>query len=153
MTPAPHPAATHHLPGFITGPGEWDLLYTLTTLIVIASVVGLGVFFFRLHSLPERMGHKKIQFEIVAVLCLISLFTHIHAFWIAALLLALIDLPDFITPMRRMAGALEKLSGIEPEPEPDLIAETIAAPAHAPESMAAPEEQAAAKTKSNGEEG
>ncbi len=153
MTSATHPAATHHLPGFITGPGEWDLLYTLTTLIVIASVVGLGVFFFRLHSLPERLGHKKIQFEIVAVLCLISLFTHIHAFWIAALLLALIDLPDFISPMRRMAGALEKLSGIEPEPEPDLIAETIAAHIHAPDVEAVATEEPAAETKPTGQEG
>jgi hypothetical protein len=59
------------------------------------------------------LGHKKIQFEIVAVLCLISLFTHIHLFWVAALLLALIDLPDFISPLRRMAGALEKISDRE----------------------------------------
>ena len=43
------------------------------------------------------MAHKsqKLQFEIVAVLGLISLFTHMHIFWIAGLLLALIDLPDF----------------------------------------------------------
>ena len=153
MTSAPHPAATHHMPGFITGPGEWDVLFTLTTLIVIASVVGLGVFFFRLHSLPERMGHKKVQFEIVAVLCLISLFTHIHAFWIAALLLALIDLPDFISPMRRMAGALEKLSGTEPEPEPDLIAEIIEESHSAPEAAVAAEVERAAETKPAAGEG
>ncbi len=59
------------------------------------------------------MGHKKLQFEVVAVLGLLSLFTHIHLFWVAGLLLALIDLPDFTTPLKRMASALEKLSGIE----------------------------------------
>ena len=64
----------------------------------------------RLHSLPERMAHKsqKLQFEIVAVLGLMSLFTHIHIFWVAGLLLAMIDLPDFGTPLRSIAGSVEK---------------------------------------------
>ena len=73
--------------------------------------------FFRLHSLPERLGHKKFQFEIVAVLGLLSLFTHVHAFWVAGLLLALIDLPDFQTPLKRIAASVEKLSGTETSPE------------------------------------
>jgi hypothetical protein len=113
MTSSLHPAAIHSSPWFVTGPGESDILYAITTVMLVAVTVGLGVVFFRLHSLPERLGHKKIQFEIVAVLCLISLFTHIHLFWVAALLLALIDLPDFISPLRRMAGALEKISDRE----------------------------------------
>jgi hypothetical protein len=110
---AQHPAAPHHLPWFLTAPGESDTLFTITTIIVIAAVLTLGVIFFRLHSLPERLGHKKLQFEIVAVLGLLSLFTHVHAFWVAGLLLALIDLPDFQTPLRRIATSLEKLSGAE----------------------------------------
>jgi len=123
MTATQHPAASHHLPWFITAPGETDILYAITTVLVIGTVLGLGVIFFRLHSLPERLGHKKFQFEIVAVLGLLSLFTHVHAFWVAGLLLALIDLPDFQTPLRRIATSLEKLSGIqtppeEPAPEP-----------------------------------
>ena len=97
----------------MTAPGESDGLFTFATIMVIATVLGLGILFFRLHSLPERMGHKKFQFEIVAVLGLLSLFTHIHLFWVAGLLLALIDFPDFTTPLRRMAGALEKQAGIE----------------------------------------
>jgi hypothetical protein len=58
------------------------------------------------------MAHRsqKLQFEIVAVLGLIALFTHIHIFWIAALLLALIDLPDFSTPLSRIAGSVEKIA-------------------------------------------
>jgi hypothetical protein len=42
------------------------------------------------------------------------LFTHIHLFWIAGLILAMIDLPDFGTPLRRIAGSVEKLAGIPP---------------------------------------
>jgi hypothetical protein len=120
MPAAQHPAAPLHMPWFITSPIESDLLYTFTTLVVIATVLGLGVVFFRLHSLPERLGHKKLQFEIVAVLGLLSLFTHVHAFWVAGLLLALIDLPDFQTPLKRIASSLEALSGNKGATEADL---------------------------------
>jgi hypothetical protein len=67
--------------------------------------------------LPERMAHRghKLQFEIVAVLCLIALFTHIHAFWIAALLLALVDIPDVGAWMGRIAGGVERIAGIKSE--------------------------------------
>ena len=61
--------------------------------------------------------------EIVAVLALISLFTHNHIFWIAGLLLAFIDLPDFTTPMSSMARSLEKLSGRDPAAEEQAEAE------------------------------
>jgi hypothetical protein len=111
LSASSHPVAPEHLPWFITGPGGTDVLYVITTIVVVAAVVLLGVLFFWLHSLPERMGHKKLQFEIVAVLGLISLFTHMHIFWILGLLLALIDLPDFATPLRRIADSAEKLAG------------------------------------------
>jgi hypothetical protein len=107
------------LPWFLTAPGESDVLFTITTILLLLVVFGLGVVFFRLHSLPERLGHKKLQFEIVAVLCLLSLFTHIHLFWVIALLLALIDLPDFQTPMRSMADSLNRLANggsVDPPP-------------------------------------
>jgi hypothetical protein len=113
VEPARHAVSSHELPWFLTAPGQSDTLMTITTIVVVAIVLGLGILFFRLHSLPERLGHKKLQFEIVAVLGLLSLFTHVHAFWVAGLLLALIDLPDFQTPLKRMASSLEKLSGTE----------------------------------------
>jgi hypothetical protein len=131
LTQAQHPAASHHLPWFITAPGESDILFTFTVLVVIATVLALGIVFFRLHSLPERLGHKKFQFEIVAVLGLLSLFTHVHAFWVAALLLALIDIPDFQTPLKRMAASLERMSGTEP-PAEDEPAPAPAAPHRKP---------------------
>jgi hypothetical protein len=73
------------------------------------------------------MAHKshKLQFEIVAVLGLLALFTHIHLFWVAGLLLALIDIPDFGGSLSRIAGSTEKLAGIGPgEGAVDLPYET-----------------------------
>ena len=109
---SPHPAATDHLPAFVAAPDGTDILFTVTTLIVVGAVLGVGVVFFRLHTLPERIAHKsqKLQFEIVAVLGLLALFTHIHAFWVAGLLLAFIDLPDFGSPLRQMAGSLDRIA-------------------------------------------
>jgi hypothetical protein len=111
-----HPAASHHLPSFITAPGETDVLMVVVSVILVLSVLGFGSLFFRLHTMPERMAHRghKIQFEIVAVLGLLALFTHIHLFWVAGLLLALIDIPDFAGSLSRIAGSTEKLAGIGP---------------------------------------
>jgi hypothetical protein len=109
----PHPAASHHLPAFITAPGETDVLMVLSGLFLALAVVMFGVLFLRLHSLPDQIAHKshKLQSEIVCVLCLIALFTHIHIFWIAALLLAMIDLPDFGTSLGRIADSTETMAG------------------------------------------
>lgn len=112
MSTPDHPLAPEHLPWFVTAPGGTDVLYVITTVVVVVATVLLGVLFFWLHSLPERMGHKKLQFEIVAVLGLISLFTHMHIFWIIGLLLALIDLPDVVNPLRRIAHAAETIAGV-----------------------------------------
>jgi hypothetical protein len=112
-----HPAAIHHLPPFVTAPGETDVLLVAMAIFLLLAVVGIGVFYFKLHALPEQMAHRgqKIQFEIVAVLALLALFTHNHAFWIAALLLALVPLPDFTTPLSSIANSLERIAGT-PEP-------------------------------------
>ena len=93
-------------------------------LILIGAVMAVGNLYLRLHSLPERMAHKsqKLQFEIVAVLGLISLFTHNHLFWIIGLLLAMIDLPDFGTPLRSIAGSVRKIAGGDDE-TPELADE------------------------------
>jgi hypothetical protein len=112
-----HPAASHHLPPFITGPGETDILMAVMAVVLILAVLLVGVLYFRLHALPERIAHKshKLQLEIVAVLGLLALFTHEHLFWIAGLLLALIEFPDFSGLLRRMARSLERMAGIRSE--------------------------------------
>ena len=130
-----HPVAIEHLPLFVTAPGETDALFVLTAFVVLLGVIGIGVFYFKLHALPEQMAHRgqKVQFEIVAVLALIALFTHNHAFWIAGLLLALIPLPDFLTPLSSIAGSLERIAA----------SKGAAAPAPAPEAPAPAGDQSA----------
>jgi hypothetical protein len=115
LTDQLHPMTPHHLPFYVVKPGETDVLMIVMGIFLILAVLGIGNVYLRLHSLPERMAHKsqKLQFEIVAVLGLIALFTHIHIFWIAGLLLALIDLPDFSTPLGRIAGSVEKIADSE----------------------------------------
>lgn len=112
-----NPAAPHSLPGFIVAPGETDTFLVFMAVFLVAVIFGVGTLFLRLHTLPERMAHssQKLQFEIVAVLGLLALFTHIHLFWVAGLILAMIDLPDWGSPLRRIAASAEKIAGIPPE--------------------------------------
>ena len=140
MTASPNPAAIEHLPPFVTAPGETDVLMVVTAVILLLSVLMFGLFFLRLHTMPERMAHRshKLQFEIVAVLGLIALFTHMHIFWIAGLLLAMIDLPDFITPLQRIAGSSEKMAGLKPGEGLVEIPDTIDAAEHADEAAQVP---------------
>jgi hypothetical protein len=98
-------------------------------IFLVFAVLAVGLLFLRLHTLPERIAHRthKLQFEIVAVLGLLALFTHMHIFWVAGLLLALVDLPDLGNPLRRMAGSLETMAGLKPgqgavDPEEETLA-------------------------------
>ena len=134
-----HAAAVEHLPMFITAPGGTDVLMVVTALFLAVCVVAFGVLYFRLHSLPEHIAHKgqKVQFEIVAVLGLIALFTHMHIFWIAALLLAFIDLPDFGNFLGRIAGSVERIAGVKLGGGAEGVpAAAFVAPAHAAEAAA-----------------
>jgi hypothetical protein len=115
MSSALHPAAPHHLPGFITAPGETDVLMVGGAIFLIIAVLGLGSVYFRLHSLPEKLAHgnaSKVQFEVVAVLALLALLTHTNWLWVAALILALVPIPDIHGPLERMADALAKMAGL-----------------------------------------
>ena len=120
MSESIHPSAPHHLPAFITAPGDTYVLMVVVGIFLLVADLAVGNFYLQLHSLPERMAHKsqKFQFEIVAMLGLLSLFTHNHLFWVIGLFLAMIDLPDFSTPLRRIAGSVEKMAGVPPEQDP-----------------------------------
>lgn len=127
MSSALHPAASHHLPGFITAPGETDTLLVLSLIMLLAIIIGIGVFYFKLHALPEQIAHKgeKVQFQVVAILSLLALFTHNHAYWIAALLLAFVRLPDFSTPLMGMATSLGRIADAKgPRPKVDAAPKT-----------------------------
>lgn len=111
--PSLNPEAPHYLPSFVTAPGQSDWLMTVMAVFLLLAVVSVGLVYLKLHALPEHMAHRtsKVQYQFVAVLALLALFTHNNVFWIAALLLALVELPNFSTPMNSIALSLEKLSG------------------------------------------
>ena len=138
-----NPQAPHHLPIFITAPGQTDVLMVVMGIFLVAAVLWVGTLYWRLHSLPERMAHKseKLQFEIVAILGLLALFTHIHLFWVAGLLLAMIDIPDFGTPLRSIAGSVEKIADAKPdtgaEAEDEARSDPVSLSPHLPEKKSA----------------
>ena len=107
-----HPLAPHHLPVYLPGPDGSDPLFTTVVVFLLVILMGVGVLYFKLHSLPEQMGEKynSAQLLLISVLALLALFTHNNAFWILALLIAIIRLPDFSTPINSMADSLKKLA-------------------------------------------
>lgn len=129
------PNAMHHLPPFIAAPGETDVLFVVTAFFLLLAVIGIGVLYLKLHALPEQMAHRgqKVQFEIVAVLGLLALFTHNHVFWIAGLLLALVPIPDVTTPLSAIASSLDRIAAAGERQDPSPTApERPAAPPPVP---------------------
>ncbi len=112
---ASHAFIKDPLPIFISGPDQTDILFSMVVILFIASLFGIGIFYLRIHSLPDKIAHAggKIQLQIVSILCLISLFTHNHFYWIAALLLAFMEFPDFLSPIKSMARSLKKIANQE----------------------------------------
>jgi len=121
LTASPNPIATTHIPFFITAPNDTDVLFNVTLVFVVACIILTGVVFLTIHSLLERMAHKskKILLDLIALLCLLALLTHQHLFWFAAILLAFIDIPDFLTPVNRIARSVETMAGQEVSDKPD----------------------------------
>lgn len=141
-----NPLATSHLPPFITAPGETDILFNIMVVVLIVMILLLGAFYFRLHALPERMAHRanRTQIEIIGVLALISLFTHNHLFWIAGLLLAMIQFPDFRTPVVSIADSLSRIASRYDQPaSPEQVAVPVA-----PENPAVAQTQQASQSAS-----
>ena len=105
-----HELAPHHLPGFLPDATGHDPLMTGMAIFLVIAVLGLGTLYFRLHSLPEHMAHgtSPSQLQIVSILTLLALFTHNNLFWVLALLLAAIKIPDFLTPLNSIARSLQK---------------------------------------------
>ncbi|MDH3668814.1 MAG: hypothetical protein OEN23_17970 [Paracoccaceae bacterium] len=78
---------------------------------MIVIILLIGNLYFTLHALPEKIAHKtnSTQFQLIAVLALLAMFTHNNLFWIAALLLATVKLPDLSTPLNSISSTLEEL--------------------------------------------
>ena len=112
-----HPLAPHSLPSFVGGADGSDPLFSAIIFIVILAVLGVGVFYLKLHAIPEQLAHKhgNTQSQLIMVLALLALFTHNNIFWVAALILALLKLPDFLTPINSISESLKKLTPEEAE--------------------------------------
>jgi len=111
MTEKLHPMAPHDLPGYLAGP-DGDPLFTAVVWLLIITLLVVGNLYFKLHALPERMAHKhnNTQTQIIMVLAILALFTHNNVFWVAALLMSAVRLPDFTTPLKSIADSLQKLA-------------------------------------------
>ena len=117
MTGDIHPLAPHSLPPFVGAADGSDPLFSAIIFIVILAVLGVGVFYLKLHAIPEQLAHKhgNTQSQLIMVLALLALFTHNNIFWVAALILALLKLPDFLTPINSISESLKKLTPEEVE--------------------------------------
>ena len=142
MTEGIHPLAPHHLPRYLAGADGNDPLFTLVTVLLVVLLLVVGNFYLKLHALPERLAHRRnnTQLQIIMVLALLALFTHNNVLWVAALLLAVVELPDYATPLRTMADSLEKMAAKEDDssasaPPPPAASEP------APSATAAPREE------------
>ena len=112
MTGDIHPLAPHSLPPFVGAADGSDPLFSAILFIVLLAVLGVGVFYLKLHAIPEQLAHKhgNTQSQLIMVLALLALFTHNNIFWVAALILALLKLPDFLTPINSISESLKKLT-------------------------------------------
>ncbi len=107
-----HPAAPHHIPFYITGPDGSDPLFTGVVVFLLIVFLLVGVAYFKLHALPEHLGEKQssAQMQLISILAVLALFTHNNLFWVLALLIAVIRVPDFLTPLEAIAKSLKKMA-------------------------------------------
>ncbi len=107
-----HPMATGHIPSYVTKADGSDFLLTFMIIFTVGVIVLIGVAYFTLHSIPEKMAHETNhpQFQLVGILALLALFTHNGIFWIAAVLVAGFQFPDFAAPLRSIADAIRSLA-------------------------------------------
>lgn len=120
-----HPAAPHYIPGYIAGPDGSDFLLTFSIIFLLVILMAVGVFYFKLHSLPEHLGekHNSTQLQLISVLAVLAIFTHNNAFWVLALLIAVVQVPDFLSPLKAMADSLVALAGNKADPKQAVTSE------------------------------
>ncbi|MBY6057891.1 hypothetical protein [Leisingera daeponensis] len=146
--PNAHPMAAGHIPSYVTASDGSDFLFSFMAVFTLALILLIGVAYFTLHALPEKMAHKSNhpQFQLVGILALLALFTHNNIFWVAAILMAGFQIPDLAAPLRSIAEAIRgqgrqgKAQGPQAPrgggPEPD--SPEAGTPEHAAPAQAAP---------------
>ena len=107
-----------YLPFFVTAPGETAILYYAVAVFLVLLALGFGGLYFTIQAIPDRLADSasKVQLQIVGLLGLLSLFTMNNAYWVAALLLAAIRVPDIVTPLRDIARELGSQRNDQPQP-------------------------------------
>lgn len=102
---------TENIPGYLAGANS-DPLMVVMAVIIIVLVLLAGVFYFKLHAIPEHLAHGKnhTQIQLITILTILALFTHNNIFWVAALVLAVVELPDFLAPLKSIAKSLETIA-------------------------------------------
>ena len=112
MSAETHTRANVGLRGSLIRADGSDPLFSAIIVIVVIAVLGIGVFYLKLHAIPEQLAHRhsNTQSQLIMVLALLALFTHNNVFWVAALILALLKLPDFLTPINSISESLKKLT-------------------------------------------
>nr|WP_233494751.1 MULTISPECIES: hypothetical protein [Ruegeria] len=103
--------ATGHIPSYVTQADGSDFLLTFMFVFTVLVIVLIGVGYFTLHSIPEKIAHESNhpQFQLVGILALLALFTHNGLFWVAAILVAGFQFPDVAAPLRAIADAIRSL--------------------------------------------
>ena len=99
---------TESIPAYLAGQSGDPLMVSVAIVLVI-SILLVGVLYFKLHSVPEHIAHGKnhAQVQLIAILTVLALFTHNNIFWVAALVLAVVEVPDFLSPLKSIARSLE----------------------------------------------
>ncbi len=124
-TPELHPMATGHIPSYVVAADGSDYLFTFMVFFTIILIVLIGVAYFTLHAVPEKMAHNSNhpQFQLVGILALLALFTHNGLFWVAAILVAGFQIPDFGVHLRAIAEAIGRLAPTSSAPDPVKLAD------------------------------
>ncbi|MEP1931357.1 MAG: hypothetical protein ABJN75_22700 [Hoeflea sp.] len=93
--------ALERLQFWVTAPGKTDLLLVGVGGFLLFALMAFGALYLTIQAIPEKMaaGTHKVQMQLVGILGLISLFTLNNAFWIAAILIAVVPLHE-IFPLK-----------------------------------------------------
>lgn len=100
-----------HIPSYLAGADSDPLMTAMAVTLVVSVLIG-GVLYFKLHAVPEHIAHGKnhTQMQLIAILTILALFTHNNMFWVGALALAVVEVPDFLTPLKSIARSLETIA-------------------------------------------
>ncbi|MCJ8318346.1 MAG: hypothetical protein MJK12_01845 [Colwellia sp.] len=98
---------TEHIPSYLAGADGDPLMIGIAITLIVMVLIG-GVLYFKLHAVPEHIAHGKnhTQIQLISILTILALFTHNNVFWVAALVVAVIKLPDFLSPLKSIARSL-----------------------------------------------